>query len=556
VNVAVTLTNVFTKTSRDRWKSTVIGAVVLAALLVFGMAVYRDIDVSFWDELPEAFRSVFGIPEGADVGGLAYGAIYSGYGALTMAAIAMAAGAVSIAGEEKNGTIGLLLGDPVSRTKVYLQKAAALVAVTSVGFVILWLAAIAAPAMLDVDIGSMNINALMVMMFVNALFYGYMATALGAWTGKTSVAIGVTSAVMVMSFIAAGLLPLIESVAGLVRVFPWHYFTSTDPLANGIDWGHFAVLAGSAVVFVGVGVIGVNRRDLRGQSVGTKLIDRLRENPLTHKAAERFAGTARVSRIWVKTASDHQGLLFVVSVVLFGMSVMIGPMFNMLDDTMKTLSDQFPEDLLALFGGGDLGTPEGFYQVEMFGLTIPIGVLAVTIAIGAAALAGEEKRNTMGLLLSNPVRRSTVVMQNTWAMILYAVIVGGVSFLGLAAGSLLGNLGMNLVNVAAACTLATLLGLVFGGLALALGGATGRTGVAIYGAVGVAVLTYIANGFLPLNENTEAWARLTPFHYYLSSDPLNNGMDWGHAAVLTGLFLVTVAAAVVLFDRRDLRTTG
>lgn len=554
--MAVTLTNVFTKTSRDRWKSTVIGAVVLAALLVFGMAVYRDIDVSFWDELPEAFRSVFGIPEGADVGGLAYGAIYSGYGALTMAAIAMAAGAVSIAGEEKNGTIGLLLGDPVSRTKVYLQKAAALVAVTSVGFVILWLAAIAAPAMLDVDIGSMNINALMVMMFVNALFYGYMATALGAWTGKTSVAIGVTSAVMVMSFIAAGLLPLIESVAGLVRVFPWHYFTSTDPLANGIDWGHFAVLAGSAVVFVGVGVIGVNRRDLRGQSVGTKLIDRLRENPLTHKAAERFAGTARVSRIWVKTASDHQGLLFVVSVVLFGMSVMIGPMFNMLDDTMKTLSDQFPEDLLALFGGGDLGTPEGFYQVEMFGLTIPIGVLAVTIAIGAAALAGEEKRNTMGLLLSNPVRRSTVVMQNTWAMILYAVIVGGVSFLGLAAGSLLGNLGMNLVNVAAACTLATLLGLVFGGLALALGGATGRTGVAIYGAVGVAVLTYIANGFLPLNENTEAWARLTPFHYYLSSDPLNNGMDWGHAAVLTGLFLVTVAAAVVLFDRRDLRTTG
>ncbi|MGI9641336.1 MAG: ABC transporter permease subunit [Acidimicrobiia bacterium] len=554
--MAVTLTNVFTKTSRDRWKSTVVGAVVLAALLVFGMAVYRDIDVSFWDELPEAFRSIFGIPDGADVGGLAYGAIYSGYGALTMAAIALASGAVSIAGEEKDGTIGLLLGDPVSRTRVYLEKAAALVAVTAVGFVILWLAAIAAPAMLNVDVGSMNIDALMVMMFVNALFYGFMATAIGAWTGKTSVAIGVTSAVMVVSFIAAGLLPLIESIADLVRVVPWHYFTSADPLANGIDWGHFAVLVGSAVVFAGIGVVGVNRRDLRGQSVGTKLIDRLRENPLTHKAAERLAGTARVSRIWVKTASDHQGLLFVVSLVLFAMSVMIGPMFNMLDDTMKSLSEQFPEDLLALFGGGDLGTPEGFYQVEMFGLMIPIGILAVTIAIGAAAMAGEEKRNTMGLLLSNPVRRSTVVIQNTWAMILYGVIVGGVSFLGVAAGSLVGNLGMDLVNVAAACALATLLGLAFGGLALALGGATGRTGIAIYGAVGVAVLTYIANGFLPLNESTEAWARLSPFHYYLSSDPLNTGMHWGNAAVLTGLFLVTVAAAVVLFDRRDLRTSG
>jgi len=554
--VAVTLTNVFTKTSRDRWKSTVIGAVTLALLLVFGMAVYRDIDVSFWDDLPEVFRNMFGIPEGADVGGLAYGAIYSGYGALTMAAIAMAAGAVSIAGEEKNGTIGLLLGDPVSRTKVFLEKAASLVAVTAVGFLILWLAAVAAPIMLDVDIGSMNINALLVMMFINALFYGFMAMALGAWTGKTSIAIGVTSAVMVVSFIAAGLLPLIESVAGVAKVFPWYYFTSADPVSNGIDWGHFGILVGSAVVFSVVGVIGVNRRDLRGQSVGTKLIDRLRGNPLTHKAAERFAGTARVSHIWVKTASDHQGLLFVVSFVLFVMSVMIGPMYNMLDDTMKSLSEQFPEDLLSLFGGGDLGTPEGFYQVEMFGLVIPIGILAVTIAIGAAAMAGEEKRNTMGLLLSNPVRRSTVVAQNTWTMILYAIIAGVVSFLGVAVGSLVGTLGMDLVNVAAACTLATLLGLVFGGVALALGAATGRTSIAIYGSVGVAVLTYIANGFLPLNDNTEAWARLTPFHYYLSSDPLNNGMAWGHAAVLTGLFVIGVAVAVVLFNRRDLRTKG
>ena len=89
--MALTLTNVFTKTTRDRWKATVIGAVTLALLLVFGMSVYRDIDVAFWDDLPDAFRNMFGIPAGADVGGLAYGAIYSGYGMLTMAAIALAA---------------------------------------------------------------------------------------------------------------------------------------------------------------------------------------------------------------------------------------------------------------------------------------------------------------------------------------------------------------------------------------------------------------------------------------------------------------------------------
>ena len=70
--MTVLLSNTFTKSVQDRWKSNVIGAVSLGLLLLFGMMVYRDVDISFWDDLPEAFRSLFGIPDGADVGGLAY----------------------------------------------------------------------------------------------------------------------------------------------------------------------------------------------------------------------------------------------------------------------------------------------------------------------------------------------------------------------------------------------------------------------------------------------------------------------------------------------------
>ena len=550
------LANVFTKTTLDRWKPPLIASVSLAVILVFGMAVYRGIDVSFWDDLPEAFRSVFGIPDGADAGGLAYGAIYTGYGMLTMAAVALAGGAVSISGEEKNGTIGLLLGNPASRTTMAVSKGVALAAVTAGAFIILWLAGIATPVLLDVETGTMDINALMVMMFVNALFYGFLAFALSGWTGKSSLAGGATAGIMVISFIAVGLLPLVDSLAGLAKFFPWYYFSSSEPVMNGIDWADFAVLAVGTVVFFAVGVVGVNRRDLRSQSVGTKMIDRLRSNPMTHKVAEMLAGSARVSKIWVKTASEHQVLLYVIVPVMFLMSLMIGPMYTLMDDTLKSLGEQFPETLLALFGGGDMGTPEGFYQVEMFGMMIPISLLVVTIVIGTAALAGEEKDNTMGLLLSNPVRRSTVVLQKTWTMILYAVIVALASFLGVVAGSLLGNLGMDIGNIAAACALATLLGLAFGGLALALGAATGRTQIASYGAVGVAVVSFIINGFLPLNDSTAAWAKVSPFYYYLSSDPLLTGMHWGHAAVLGGLFAMLVTAAVWLFQRRDLRQNG
>ena len=547
--MAVTLSNVFAK-------STVIGAVALGLLLIFGMSVYRDIDVSFWDELPEEFRTMFGIPTGADVGGLAYGAIYSGYGMLTMAGLALAGGAAAIAGEERNGTIGLLLGNPVSRTGMVVSKSASLVVVTAIGIGILWIAALAAPAMLDVEIGSMDVTGLMVMMFANALFYGFLALAFSAWTGRTGIAIGVSAGVMVVGFIMSGLLPLFESLADFARLFPWYYFSSSEPMLNGINGAHLGVLLGGSALFAGAAVVGVNRRDLRSQSLGVTVMDRLRGNPVTHRLAEMLAGTARVSKIWVKTASDHQGLLYIIIPILFLMSVMIGPMFNMLDDTMASLAEQMPEDLLTLFGGGDLATPEGFYQIEMFGLMIPIGILTATIAIGTAALAGEEKRNTMALLLGNPVRRSTVVLQKTAAMVLYAVVIGTASFLGVAAGSLIGGLGMDLGNVAATCALAVLLGLAFGALSLALGAATGSTAIAAYGAIGVAIVTFIANGFLILNENTEAWARVSPFNYYLGSDPLLQGMNWVDAAVLGSLAVIGVVASVFLFERRDLRSRG
>ena len=173
-----------------------------------------------------------------------------------------------------------------------------------------------------------------------------------------------------------------------------------------------------------------------------------------------------------------------------------------------------------MFGGGDISTPEGFYQIETFGLMAPIAFMVVTVTIGARALAGEEANRTMGLLLANPIKRSTVVLEKTVAMIVQAAIVAVALFAGVVGGSMLGGLGMSLVNIAAATLLGALLGLVFGALALAISAATGRTRVAIYGTIGAALGLYVANGFLPFSDGFEGLAKWSPFHYYLSSDPL------------------------------------
>ena len=55
------LSNVLTKTLRDRWLAVIVSASILGAFLLFGMSIYRDIDLSIYTELPQELRHLLGI---------------------------------------------------------------------------------------------------------------------------------------------------------------------------------------------------------------------------------------------------------------------------------------------------------------------------------------------------------------------------------------------------------------------------------------------------------------------------------------------------------------
>jgi ABC-2 type transport system permease protein len=554
------LANVFTKTTLDRWKGMVIAVVSLVLMLLLAMAVYRQIDVGVYDELPEAFRTLMNIPEGADAAGLAVGVLYGLYGALTLAGIALSMGSASIAGEERDHTLGLLLGNPRSRTRVLASKAASIVLLVALGTAALWGAAYLVAGMLDVSLTGMHIGAYSLHLGVNALFYGSMAMAIGAWTGRRGLASGVTVAVMAISYIAVGLLPVIEGWENAVKAFPWYYFDGSRPITNGVSWGHLGVLLGGIAACAAIAWYGVNRRDLRDSSEGTSLVDRLRADPRTQKIVERLAGSARVSRIWIKTATEHQGVFIVTAYAMFlVMGVMMGPLYSLLDQTLREFADQIPEALYAFVGAGgaaSMSTPEGFYEVETFGLMAWIAVMVVTVAIGGRGLAGEEAHRTMGLLLANPVSRTRVLLEKAGAMAALGLAVGVVTFAGVWIGSLLGGLGISVVNIAVTSFMAVLIGLVFGALALAIAAGTGLTRVAVFGSIGAALVFHIVNSFATLSDSFAGLAKVSPFYYYLSNGPLTNGIDWGHVVILTAIAAALVAMSVVLFNRRDLRQSA
>ena len=551
------LSTVFAKTLRDNWRGWVIAVVCLAAIFLLAMSIYRDIDLGIYESMPEVFRNMAGIPEGADVGSLAVNAFVGSYGAMVLAAMALAMGSAAVASEERDGTIALLLASPKSRTRVLLSKMGPMVLLSAASVLAIWGAIYLSAASLSVSIAGLHVGALMLHLLANSLLYGLLATAVSAWTGNRGAGVGAAIGIMIASFVAVGVLPIVEGAEDLVKAFPWYYFSGGEPLLNGVAWGHIGVLLGASAVLAAAAVVGFNRRDLKAQSVGEGWLKRFLSSPAIRRTIGRLGASAHVSSIRAKTASDHQTLLIIAALyTFFVQGIMIGPIFAGMSEEVRQSMAAYPEAMVALFGGGDASTPQGYYQIETFGMMAPIVVGMVTIAIGAGALAGEESRRTMGLLLANPLKRSRVILEKTVAMVVFAAFMGFVTFAGVALGSAAGGLGMNTGHIAATCVLETLVGLVLGALSLALGAATGRKAVAIFVTIAAGVALHLFNGLTVLNDRLTGWAWLSPFHYYLGNDPLNNGMDWGHAAVLAALAAALIVISIPLFQRRDLRQAG
>ncbi len=548
------LGNVFTKTIRDRTVAMLIGSFSIGVMLWWGMAVYRDIDIGFYYEnLPPAILELMGIPSTGDVAGIAVGAMYNLMGAFTLAGLAISMGAYAIAGEERDGTFGLLLGNPLSRRGVLLSKTSSLITVTALGALILWGFALVVPDWLGVDMTGINVSAVVLALFFNALVYGFLALAIATWTGSRNLGSGIAVAVMLIGYLGASILPLTENLADWARLFPWYYFSGSNPVVNGTDWSHIAAMGGMIGLFGSIAFVGIARRDLREKSVDRTIFDRLREDPRSKRLIDRIAGSARVSRISMKTASEYQGLLVITAGIMFFLGVTMPLFYGLIPDEFRQLVESFPDALVAMIGGADMATFEGFLQAEIYSITAPIAILVVTIVMGARALAGEEERHTMGLLLSNPVPRSRVVVEKAASMAVSAGAVGIATFVGTRLGSSLAGQMVRVANLAATSVLLSLMGLVFGGLALALGAGLGRSRLASGVSSGVALLAYFMFSFFPLSERFEPLARLSPFDLYLGGDPLINGMAWIDATVLAAASVALVAIAIPLFKRRDLR---
>ena len=216
------------------------------------------------------------------------------------------------------------------------------------------------------------------------------------------------------------------------------------------------------------------------------------------------------------------------------------------------LYKEIPEALMRAFAGGvaDFTSPVGFLNSQLFILMVPLLFLIFALTAGSGAIAGEEEKGTLDLLLSNPVKRRRVVAEKFVAMAVGISVLGLALWLGTAISAKAVGMDIGIGRIAEASLSATLLGLAFGAIAMAVGCASGKRSLSIWVTAALGIAAYFLNAMGPIVDGLEE--RLSPFYYYLGSDPLANGLDLHHVGVLIGLSAAAMATALITFERRDL----
>jgi ABC-2 type transport system permease protein len=222
------------------------------------------------------------------------------------------------------------------------------------------------------------------------------------------------------------------------------------------------------------------------------------------------------------------------------------------EEQMAEMAAMIPEDLAVALGYDRMADPAGYLASTVFGLLGPALLLVCGIGLAARLIAGHEEEGALELELTSAVPRRRVHLERLaalWGQLTVLTVVLGATTALLVVGL---DIEVGLGGVAAG-TLALLVFVLFHAtLGFAVGAATGRRGLALGAAAGLAVVGYVANAIGAMLAGAAVLETLSPWHAYLAGDPVATARIPGGVVVLAALTLGLAVVGGLRFERRDL----
>jgi ABC-2 type transport system permease protein len=251
-----------------RARGALIWSAALGALGALFVALYPSISGSgasieqMMSSMPAAMRDMIGYGGDAfsSVEGWLAGEMLSFLVPLALSFFPILVASSAIAGAEENGTMDMLLGNPLSRSQFALARFAA-AAILLLGIVTLmgavtWLTGI----IVDVDLGLGAMAAASLSLWSLCIFFGGIALLLSAALHRRFLALAIPATLLILMYFVDGLASSVKFFDAIKPLSAFNYYGSA--IQNGMDWTSFGVLTGATAALVSVALLIFLRRDI------------------------------------------------------------------------------------------------------------------------------------------------------------------------------------------------------------------------------------------------------------------------------------------------------
>lgn len=212
-----------------------------------------------------------------------------------------------------------------------------------------------------------------------------------------------------------------------------------------------------------------------------------------------------------------------------------------------------PKSLQGLLGdSSSYKVVVGYVDQQIFALRLPMITMIMAISLFVGISVGDEDRGTLETLLALPVARSKAFWQKYAAGAALSGAACVAIYLGVILSFPIIQGSMSYFALAQATFACWLISLVFGTLAYAFGAATGKRGLTIGLASGVAFLSYLISSMAPAVDKLEVAQKFTPFYYYNVPSVAQHGLKLSNLAVLVGGIAIMLLLGLAFFRKRDL----
>lgn len=266
--IRLLLRSVFGKAVHDHWPALAGWAAGVAAFVALYVSLYPGYRTPAMEQalesLPEGMLDAVGMTALTTPEGYLQGTVFGLMAPLLFLAFAAGRAGRALPGAEEDGTLELLLSYPVTRTRLLLERFAAVSAeLVALGLVVFLLIVVLAPAVELDAVALGGLAAAVAGLVLLGVWFATLAMAAGAVTGRRRVVLAVTAAAAVLGLLANTVTPGTGALAWSRYLSPFHYATGNDPLVNGVSVGNLAVLAVTGAALLALAVWSFQRRDVR-----------------------------------------------------------------------------------------------------------------------------------------------------------------------------------------------------------------------------------------------------------------------------------------------------